>query len=283
MQMKGLAFLAAAISCLFGSAFAQDAQTIEHQGIARQVLVRAPSPAPAGKLPLLLYLHGVRPVDWKNHSDRALDALADREGVVTAYPEAVGFRWNFAQPMRNAQRVGDQVVDDFGFIEKLIDKLIAENNVDPSRIYVIGDSRGGLMTFSVICRFADKIAAAAPLITGMFGAQVAACHPSRAVPLMAVAGTDDTWQNYDGFLNKDSRLLSVPETMEFWRRQHRCTGMDWKILPHRMAEDGTRIMLTTWTGCAAEGAVRLYRVNGGGHQVPTFAAGNPEWIEKGGR
>jgi hypothetical protein len=32
-----------------------------------------------------------------------------------------------------------------------------------------------------------------------------------------------------------------------------------------------------------DGAVRLYRVNGGGHQVPTFAPDDPEWIKKAGR
>jgi polyhydroxybutyrate depolymerase len=71
--------------------------------------------------------------------------------------------------------------------------------------------------------------------------------------------------------------------MEFWRVRHGCTGQDFKSLPHRLAEDPTRIRLITWTGCTVEGAVRLYRVNGGGHQVPMFAPGDPEWIKKAGR
>jgi polyhydroxybutyrate depolymerase len=112
--------------------------------------------------------------------------------------------------------------------------------------------------------------------------QIAECNPSRPVPLMVVAGSNDFLQSYDGFLDKTRRLLSVPETMEFWRIRHRCTGQDIKRLPHRLSEDITRIILSEWTGCAIEGAVRLYRVNGGGHQVPTFAAGNPEWIKQAG-
>jgi polyhydroxybutyrate depolymerase len=120
------------------------------------------------------------------------------------------------------------------------------------------------------------------MIAGMMSVQVAACNPKRAVPIMAVAGSDDTWLNYDGFLTKDFRLLSVPETMEFWRLRHGCTALDWRILPHRLADDPTRIMLTEWTGCATDGAVKLYRVNGGGHQVPMFAPGDPEWIRKAG-
>lgn len=116
----------------------------------------------------------------------------------------------------------------------------------------------------------------------MTSTQIAECNPARPVPLFAIAGTNDLFQPYDGFLGTESRLLSVPETVEFWRVRHGCTGQEMKRLPHRLSEDTTRIMLSEWTGCAIEGALRLYRVNGGGHQVPSFAPGNPDWIKQGG-
>ena len=237
---------------------------------------------PAGKLPLLVYLHGVRPPDWQNHTQREIDILADRDGALAAYPEAIGFKWNYADQLREPQKLGEAIADDFGFIEKLLDKLIADSNADPSRIYVLGDSRGGLMTFSIMCRLSHRIAAAGPFITGMTSTQMAECNPKRAVPLMAVAGSNDFYQPYDGVVGKDYRLLSVPETMEFWRLRHGCTGQEFRLLPHRLSEDRTRIMLSEWTGCTAEGAVKLYRVNGGGHQVPSFAPGNPDWIKQAG-
>ena len=34
--------------------------------------------------------------------------------------------------------------------------------------------------------------------------------------------------------------------------------------------------LPWWTGCRAGGKLRLYRVDGGGHQVPSFAADSSE-------
>jgi polyhydroxybutyrate depolymerase len=264
------------------SASAQEKLAIEHQGIIRHAILHQPSATLVGKSPLLIYLHGVRPKDWKNHTQREIDVLADREGVITVYPEAIGFRWNYADQLKAPQKAGDAVADDLGFIEKLIEKLIADNSADPSRIYVLGDSGGGLMTFYVMCRLADRIAAAGPLITGMTSLQIAECNPKRAVPLMAVAGSNDFLQPYDGALGKDYRLLSVPETMEFWRVRHGCTGQEFRLLPRRLSEDRTRIMLADWTGCAVEGAVKLYRVTGGGHQVPTFAPGNPDWIRQAG-
>jgi polyhydroxybutyrate depolymerase len=56
-------------------------------------------------------------------------------------------------------------VDDTGFIRVLIDALVGKRIADPARIYVAGASRGGLM--AIACALADRIAATAPLITGM--------------------------------------------------------------------------------------------------------------------
>lgn len=282
MSLARITLAAAAFFHICGAALAQEDLGIEHQRVVRHSLIHAPSPLPPGKLPLLIYLHGVRPANWKNHTQGEIDTLADRDGVLAAYPEAIGFRWNHVDPLKEPQKAGGAIADDVGFIDTLIGKLIEERSADPSRIYVLGDSRGGLMTFTLMCRLADKIAAAGPLITGMTSTQVAACNPKRAVPLMMVAGSSDFYQPYDGFLGKEDRLLSVPETIEFWRVRHGCSGQEMRLLPHRLSEDHTRIMLSEWTGCTVDGALKFYRVNGGGHQVPSFAPGNPEWIKQAG-
>jgi polyhydroxybutyrate depolymerase len=282
MNLARIILAAACFHVSCGAALAQEDLGIEYQGVVRHTLIHAPSPARDGKLPLLIYLHGVRPANWKNHTQGEIDTLADRDGVLAAYPEAIGFRWNYADPLKEPQKAGDAIADDVGFIDKLIRKLVDERSADSSRIYVLGDSRGGLMTFTLMCRLADKIAAAGPLITGMTSTQIAACNPKRAVPLMTVAGSSDFYQPYDGFLGKEERLLSVPETIEFWRVRHGCSGQEMRLLPHRLSDDRTRIMLSEWTGCAVEGALKSYRVNGGGHQVPSFAPGNPEWIKQAG-
>jgi polyhydroxybutyrate depolymerase len=161
---------------------------VEHQGIARHVLLHMPSAAPANKLPAVIYLHGVRPADWKNHTQREIDTLADRDGVLAAYPEAIGHRWNYATAIKDPQKIGDAVADDIGFIKKADCAFDRQQQGRPSRIYVFGDSRGGLMTYTVMCQLADQIAAAGPLITGMSSMQIAECNPARPVPLFAVGG-----------------------------------------------------------------------------------------------
>jgi polyhydroxybutyrate depolymerase len=273
-----------ALPVLLSSALvhADEEPAIDHQGTSRHYLMHRPTGNEGAERPLLIYLHGLRPEGWKNHTREEIDAAADREGFVAVYPEAIERRWNYAGQPDQPSKIGNSAVDDVGFVGALIDELIRRKVADPARIYVIGDSRGGAMTYEVMCRLAEKIAAAGPLITGMNDRQRDGCKPSRAVPILVVAGTNDPIQLYDGWLSDVRRLLSVPETMEFWRQQHGCTGQTRKLLPHRNQADTTRIALWEWTGCRTPSAVKLYRVGGGGHQVPSFTPAPPEWERQAG-
>jgi polyhydroxybutyrate depolymerase len=273
---------ALALLSSFQAACTADQFAIEHGGVTRHYLMHRPPGAESSARPAVIYLHGLRPADWKNHTQAEIDALADREGFVAVYPEAIEYRWNYAGVPDGATQVQGNAVDDVGFISKLLDDLIERKIADPTRIYVLGDSRGGLMTYELMCRMADRIAAAGPLITGMTDAQRDACRPALAVPVLVVAGVNDPIQPYDGWLTAARRLLSIPETMEFWRVRHGCTGQTRKLLPHRNPADTTRIALLEWTGCSTPNAVKLYKVGGGGHQVPSFAPASPDWVRQAG-
>jgi polyhydroxybutyrate depolymerase len=282
-EIISFAVLAALAAMSAADLRAADDLTIDHQNLARHYLMHRPAGDAPGQ-PLLIYLHGQRPAGWQNHTQADFDAVADREGLVVVYPEALEHRWSYTGQLGAPGRAGEQIADDVGFIGKLIDDLVARRIADAKRVYAIGESRGGLMTFELMCHLADRIAAAGPLITGMTEDQRAACKPARAVPIFAVDGTNDPIQRYDGWLFPTGRLLSVPETMEFWRGQHGCTGQQATSLPHRIAADPTRLLLVEWTGCKAEDAVRLYRVSGGGHHVPSFApAPDDDWARQAGR
>src|SRR5205823_10076142 len=68
------------------------------------------------------------------------------------------------------------------------------------------------------------------------------------------------------------RLLSVPDTMNFWRQQHGCTQRTVRPLPHRDPDDRTQVVLVEWAGCRSGASPRLYRIEGGGHQFPSISA-----------
>ena len=254
--------------------------TLEHQGVPRRyVLHLPPGLRGAGPLPLVLALHGLDPdgdsrqaVDWYRAS-WTMDAVADREGFAVVYPQAVAGRWNYGSGRPTPLPGSTDPADDLGFIGALLDRLVADHVADPARIAVTGPSRGGLMSWTVACSMSERFTAAAPLITGMTDGQLASCHPDRLVPVLALAGTADRSQPYEGWLydTLGLRLASMPETMEFWRRLHGCTGQDYAAVPHRENTGPTRAALITWTGCTTGGIVQLLRLQGGGHQLPTLA------------
>src|SRR5262249_5186940 len=148
-----------ALALLFSSQTmcAGDEFTIEHQGTARHYLMHRPSSDEGSARPLVIVLHGSRPADWKNHTQAPIDAAADRGNFVAVYPEAVERRWNYAGPPEEPIQGQGNALDDVGFISKLVDELVGRKIADPARIYVIGDSRGGLMTFELMCRLTDRI------------------------------------------------------------------------------------------------------------------------------
>jgi len=283
MRIVQTLILAIIAPVLSGRLLAADELSIEHQGVGRHYLMHMPEAA-GGARPLVIWLHGLQSANWQNDTRPEIDAAADRAGFVALYPAALQGRWNYSGQRDEKAKIVDADADDVGFIAKLMDDLVARQIADQRRVYVIGESRGGVMTFELMCHLADRIAAAAPLISGMLEGQRDACAPTRAVPIFAVDGTNDPIQFYDGWLLPTGRLLSVPETLEFWRREHGCTGEEHEMLPHRVAGDPTRILLIRWTGCGVEDSVRLYRINGGGHRVPSLTPPtDDDWARRAGR
>jgi polyhydroxybutyrate depolymerase len=259
---------------------------LTHQGIERSATLYRPAMGPIGPRPLVIALHG-RGQSVQQLREGAgccglpFDTLADREGFVVLYPQAVGLLWSYGRPIVAPMPVaGSEPVDDVEFIRGLIDGLIAKQIADPTRIYVTGVSRGGLMAFTLACALSDRVAAAAPLITGMSNHQRDDCKPAHPIPILVIAGTNDPTQWYDGALAPLGRLLSVPETMEFWRTQHGCTGQNARLLPDRDRSDRTRVMRVDWIGCKGDAPLTLFRVQGGGHQVPSFQPSNDQTVKR---
>lgn len=267
-------FMAGIVACLVAAACGPvRAETLvyRHQGIERAADLYRPAAARNGPSPLVVALHGLNQDIEGLRRWLPLQPIADRDGFVVVSPVAVDLQWSYGRPViKPMPAVGGEAVDDIGFIRLLIDDLIAKKIADPKRIYVTGMSRGGLMSFTVVCALADRVAAAAALITPMTEYQRDDCKPSRVVPILVLAGTADSIQPFDGAKWPLGRLLSVPETMNFWRMLHGCRRRHSAPLPHRREDDPTRVDVVTWSGCATQTPPVLYRVSGGGHRLPSL-------------
>jgi polyhydroxybutyrate depolymerase len=276
------AFRASCLACLGALVLvvpsaAADSLKLTHQGVERTAVLLRPAAGADGPMPLIVALHGLGGSGENFSKWQLFEPLAEQERFITLYPSAIEGQWSYGRPVvRPMPMVGGETVDDLGFLRLLTDDLIGQKVADPARIYVMGVSRGGLMAFTVACALGDRVAAVAVLITPMTLYQRDGCKPARPVPIMLIAGTQDQSQPYDGANWPLGRLMSIPETMDFWRQQHGCAQRNGRMLPHIDPTDRTQVMLIEWGSCRSGVSPLLYRVVGGGHQVPSIRAGaNP--------
>ena len=232
---------------------------------------------PAGKapLPVVLDLHGYAEGATVHVMMSKLGAFGDEHGFVTITPQGQGpiARWDT-----------NLASDDVAFIGDLLDEVEQTLCVDQSRIFVTGLSNGAFMTSAVACKYADRIAAAAP-VAGI--RDIAGCKPSRPVPVIAFHGTGDTFVAYDGGLGSSVANLpapdgsgktlgqqgldaaqpkgpSIPEITAAWAKRNGCRT---KLIEKTVTAD---VDLLTFT-CPKGAEVELYRVDGGGHSWPGSA------------
>ncbi len=254
------------------------AGSIEHQGVTRSYLLLG-NPEATGPQPLIVHLHGFRkPDDFTASADLdviqwdRLAALSTANGFLVAQPAALKGRWNMGIDLPDITLPDGQKADDIGFILKLVARLVASKQVDPARIYLSGISDGAIMANRILCESSHPFRAAASLIGTMYAQHAASCGTRKTVPMLIIAGTHDTVLPYDGWIFDGGRSMSVPETTEFWRKRLGCDGQKSRVLPDRAKRDYTRVRQIEWTGCRTPVALRLLRVEGGGHRVPSTAS-----------
>lgn len=248
------------------------------QGVDRQYRIHNQEAASEGAVPVVVHLHGYRKRAEAEKARETLDNIAwgpldetaVRNGFVLVQPAAYWGRWNLSPDLDDIRLDSGEEFDDIGYIFGVIEKLVREGLADRNRIYVSGISDGATLIIRLLCNPDSPFAAAVPVVGSMEEKYQSDCNPERPTPIMAIAGTNDRILLYDGGIFPGGRDLSIPEMMEFWRLKHGCTGQKYNQLPDRDPDDNSRVLSVTWTGCNTDGAVKLLRVEGGGHAVPSY-------------
>jgi predicted peptidase len=123
--------------------------------------VYSPASGPAATIPLVVWLHGAG--EGRNGYG------VQNQNVLRGNEEATAWVKPENQAARKAYVLVPQSPD-FGWtanngnvmVKAVIDQLLATHpDIDPNRIYVLGDSMGGFGTFDILTRFPDFFAAAA--------------------------------------------------------------------------------------------------------------------------
>lgn len=121
------------------------AKSLKHKNVARDYYVHLPSGYTKDKSwPVLFLLHGA----GGGTADLPYDPAFSKYGFIGVYPQGIDKRWNDGRKEIFHKKGGGEykAYDDVGFVGKMIDQMVSEYNVDPTRVYVSGMSNGGLMT-----------------------------------------------------------------------------------------------------------------------------------------
>ena len=107
----------------------------------------------ASKPPIVVYAHHCGGTAKNSHdSMAALETLADKNGFLIIYPEATGENCWDAGSKRSLKNGGG---GDTGAIVQMVKYYLSKYSGDANRVYVAGDSSGGIMTEAILGVYPD--------------------------------------------------------------------------------------------------------------------------------
>jgi polyhydroxybutyrate depolymerase len=249
------------VTCLPGATLpAGDSNhSIDFGGTSRTYLLHVPNSV-TGQMPvpLVLDFHGILTTSTFEQSVSGYQGEADQEGFVVAFPDGIDTAWNIG-PCCTMSRS----VDDVGFARAVVADIEKAGCIDPKRVYAVGYSMGGGMSYYLACNAADVFASAAPSAFNLLIDSEEPCHPSRPMTIISFRGTDDPIVPYDGGasnppngLNVTIHFQSSQATFQEWAQLDGCTGS-----PSAPDSNGC----STYSQCEQGVEVTLCTKQGGGH------------------
>ncbi|MCB9506213.1 MAG: alpha/beta fold hydrolase [Myxococcales bacterium] len=225
--------------------------------------------------PLVVLLHGFGASGLLQRAYLQLPAQVDAQGFILLSPD--GTTTPRGQQFWNAWDAccdfGGTEVDDVGYLLGLVDEAEARYRIDAKRVYFIGHSNGGFMSFRMACEAPDRVAAIMSL-AGSMPSEPDRCVPGAPVSVLSVHGTDDDTVPYDSSDMGPGAVASLAP----WTGLASCdetpvveAGPDYTI-----GDDGTTV--SRWGGCDPGLDVELWTLDGTGHLPPFNADFAPAMI-----
>jgi polyhydroxybutyrate depolymerase len=253
---------------------ADDAQkSIVVDGMKRTYLLHVPASI-SGHVALIIAFHGHGGDGASQERLSNMDALADKDGFVVAYPDGVDRGWNDGRPETASK------VNDLDFEAALQSDLEKAYPIDPKRVYATGFSNGAVFSNDLACTASQRIAAVAAVSGTLPTVDAPKCRPKRPIPIMLIAGTSDPVMPYAGGEivvagERRGQVLSFDDTVAFWAKADGCAPRPaTNALQPLATPDGTSVTQRTYNGCTGGSSVIAYTITGGGHTWP----GGPQYL-----
>ncbi|MCU1361679.1 MAG: uncharacterized protein JWN99_2968 [Ilumatobacteraceae bacterium] len=229
-------------------------------------------------VPLVISLHGYTSTGALQEAYFGLQPLAEDRGFLYVHPDGTkdirnAQFWNATDACCDLASAG---VDDSAYLTHIIDQVQAAYRVDAKRIFVLGHSNGGFMSYRMACDHADRVAAIVSLSGATF-ADSTRCQPSQPVSVLEIHGTADAVIAYDGGQILGHAYPGAQTSVATWAAYNGCGAIGPVASAQLDLEDhiaGAESSVVSYTGCPDSGEVELWTVPDGAHTPrlsPTFA------------
>jgi polyhydroxybutyrate depolymerase len=234
--------------------------------------------------PVVMLFHGgnqsMRKIFGSNAGGtQAWPELAEAEKFLLVVPNGVNLQTGDAQGDRqswndcrksDAGTGANTQADDVGLMRQLIAWATSNYRVDLQRVYATGSSNGGMLTYRLAAELSDKIAAGAAFIANL--PADSECRPlTRPVPMMIVNGTADPLMPWNGgeIAGERGKVLSAEQTVQYFLGGSSAPPQR-RPIPDLNRRDNSTVTILFYPATARHPEVSFYRVDGGGHTMPSM-------------
>ena len=248
------------LTLLSSTLFAQT--TFDGSFGGRNYKLRIPPAASSGDLlPLVVSMHGFTQNAAEQEAQTGMNAVADTANFFVVYPNGT-LTFLFLRGW-NAS-LGSGGVDDVGYLNSLVDDLIANYNIDPDKIFATGFSNGGGMSVALACATPGRYKAISPVGAAIDPGNAALCNLSDFPALIQFHGTSDAIVPYSGGFGQAPAV----DYFRAWTAQDACGSVNFENLPNPVVTDGSSVSRATLEACDGGVTHQFYRINSGDHSVP---------------
>jgi polyhydroxybutyrate depolymerase len=223
-------------------------------------------------LPLVVLLHGYGATGAMQESYMKFESVAETNKFILVYPDGTvdssGRRfWNATDACCD---FFSAVADDV-YLLSILKEMESSYSIDAKRIYFVGHSNGGFMSYRMACRYPDRIAAIASL-AGASYFKTTDCGAKSSVSVLQVHGTKDETILYDGGQILGTSYPGAVASASQWATFNQCTqnavtrSSKFDLEPNITGDETS---VTAWTNCQNSSEVELWTMEGAAH-IPTL-------------
>lgn len=244
--------------------------TISVDGLERTFLLDMPKDLKPGAA-LLMVFHGYSDSAKAIRKSAGFTPLVEQNGFVAVYPQGThdadgctffNVGYDFHKSIK---------VDDVKFARELAARLVRDLDLDPRFVFASGMSNGGDMCYLLACQPEPFVRAIAPVAGTMMAVWTNGFLPRARIPVMETHGTrDDTTPWAGDMANRDGygAYLGTEGVMDFWVKQLALEKSATTEHGNMNSKKKMPVRLHRWWTAKDATEVRLYEIEGGGHDWP---------------